>query len=259
MKLKLAVLLCACLGLLGLSSQADAANTKKGVAGNVARAGLVHATWAYDWGSGRPSNVPSGVEYVPMSWGYYGADARSTVHWANTLKAAGAKHLLTFNEPDNSSQSNLSVAFAIQGYSYLTGSSLPIGSPACADDNDGWMRSFMQQVNQKKLRMDFLTVHSYIRDPNSFLHYVDSVHDNYGKPLWITEFAPTDWQSPTKVSVAEVEKFINIVIPGLNSRSYVQRYSWYTGTLPGTGVLGTAALFNSNGTLTSVGRLYASK
>ncbi|HEX9046257.1 MAG TPA: RICIN domain-containing protein, partial [Verrucomicrobiae bacterium] len=39
---------------------------------------------------------------------------------------------------------------------------------------------------------------------------------------------------------------------------YVERFSWYCGTTPGTGVLGTAALFNSDGTLTEVGDRYRS-
>src|SRR3569833_452664 len=70
-------------------AEASYADALKGVAGEIQNAPLVGAVWAYDWGSGMPS-MPPGVEYVPMSWGYYGADQTSTVIWVTSLKNAGA-------------------------------------------------------------------------------------------------------------------------------------------------------------------------
>lgn len=247
------LLLVACLFSLSLSSEAFA--QKKGVAGNIQNAAKVGATWAYDWGSGMPA-MPAGVEYVPMSWGYYGDNKTNTVTWATSLKNRGAKFLLTFNEPNSPSQANLSVASALQGYGYLSAGPLPLISPACTDDNVVWMQQFMAGVAAQGLRCDAVAVHSYLRDPYAFLNYIDGIHNRYGKPLWITEFAPTDWASPTSVSVAEVINFIKIAIPGLESRPYVLRYSWYCGTLPGPNVLGTAALFNADGSLTAAGQAY---
>lgn len=239
--------------MLCLSTEVHA--QKKGVAGNIQNAAKVGATWAYDWGAGMPA-MPAGVEYVPMSWGYYGDNKTNTVNWATGLKNKGAKFLLTFNEPDSASQSNIPVPFALQGYSFLAAGPLPLISPASTDDNNAWMQQFMAGVASQGLRCDAVAIHSYLRDPNAFLSYVDSIHNRYGKPVWITEFAPTDWKSPTTVTVAEVINFIKVAIPGLESRSYVQRYSWYCGTLPGPNVLGTAALFNADGTLTAAGAAY---
>jgi|GEM_PF-3880572 len=247
------LLLTACIMMVSVSSEARA--QKKGVAGNIQNAAKVGATWAYDWGAGMPK-MPAGVEYVPMSWGYYGGSKTSTVTWATNLKNAGAKHLLTFNEPNSTSQSNLSVASALQGYSFLSAGPLPLVSPACTDDNVTWMQQFMAGVAAQSLNCEAVAVHCYLRDPHAFLTYIDGIHSRYGKPLWITEFAPTDWASPTSVSVAEVVNFIKIAIPGLQSRSYVARYSWYCGTLPGPNVLGTAALFNADGSLTAAGIAY---
>lgn len=239
--------------MLGISPQAHA--QKKGVAGNIQNAAKVGASWAYDWGAGMPA-MPAGVEYVPMSWGYFGDNKTNTVAWATSLKTKGAKFLLTFNEPNSSSQSNLTVASALQGYGFLSAAPLPLISPACTDDNVVWMQQFMAGVASQGLRCDAVAVHCYLRDPHAFLNYIDGIHNRYGKPLWITEFAPTDWASPTTVTVAEVINFIKIAIPGLESRSYVARYSWYCGTLPGPNVLGTAALFNSDGSLTAAGIAY---
>src|SRR5665213_3179648 len=105
-------MICAAFGLIGLTGESQA-DPLKGVAGQVSNAPSVGATWAYDWGSGMPS-IP-GVEYVPMARGDYGGSELDTVNWVNGLQAAGAKEVLAFNEPDNSSQSNLSVSSALQG------------------------------------------------------------------------------------------------------------------------------------------------
>lgn len=228
----------------------------KGVAGQVQNAPLVGAVWAYDWGSGMPK-MPSGVEYVPMSWGYYGASKTDTVNWVEGLKAAGALDVLAFNEPDNSTQSNLSVQTALQGYSYLSAGPLPVISPGCMDDSDSWMQSFMAGAESAGLNVPAVAVHAYQSTASSFLGYIDWIYSLYGKPLWITEFAPTDWQSPTGVSATACIQFINTVLPALATRPYVARYSWYCGTEPGVNVLGTAALFNPDNTLTAVGMAYA--
>jgi hypothetical protein len=201
--------------------------------------------------------MPTGVEYVPMSWGYYGGDETSTVGWVNWLQSLGAKELLAFNEPDNSSQSNLTVQSALQGYTYLSAGNLPVISPAGMDDGDSWMKTFMSDSASKGLNVPAVAVHAYQGTAASFLNYIDWIHNLYGKPLWITEFAPTDWQSPTGVSATDCIHYINTVLPALQSRDYVARYSWYCGTQPGTGVLETAALFNPDNTLTAVGMTYA--
>jgi hypothetical protein len=234
-------------------------DAEQGVAGQIQNAPLVNAVWAYDWGAGMPS-MPSGVEYVPMWWSYYGASQASDNTAAASLASAGALNLLSFNEPDNSSQANLTTAYALQGYAEEAAACSAAGlgsiSPACANDEDSWMQSFMSSASSQGLYMSAVAVHAYQSTASSFLSYVDSVYNMYGVPLWITEFAPTDWASPTTIGVDDCVAFINTAIPGLNSRSYVARYSWYCGTMPGNGVLGTAALFNSDNTLTEVGNCY---
>ena len=251
------LLLGICLAASCFSPAAQA--QKKGVAGQPQNAAKVGATWAYDWGSGMPA-LAAGVEYVPMWWGFYGASQASDTASAQALKAKGAKNLLTYNEPDHTDQANLSVASALVGFKQAgiacTTAGLTCISPAAADDNDAWMVQFMAGVSTQGLRCDDVAVHSYLRDPNGFLSYIDGIHNRYGKNLWITEFAPTDWATPTAVSTTEVMNFIKIVIPGLQSRAYVARYSWYCGTSPGTGCLQTAALFNPDGSLTEVGKTY---
>jgi hypothetical protein len=249
----------ASVALLSFSPQAQAGS--KGTAGQCANANQVNAAWTYNWGAGKPSNLPSGVEFYPMWWSYYGSTQTADTAALTALVNGGAPVLLMYNEPDNSSQSDLTTAYALQGYTHASVAAKSIGfgnliSPACADDGDTWMSEFMAAVKANGLLCHAVAIHCYDSSASSFLSYVDGIHNKYGYNVYVTEFAPTDWASPTTIGVNDCVNFINTAIPGLNSRSYVLDYSWYCGTMPGNGVLGTAALFNSDNTLTEVGNCY---
>ena len=258
-KCNTAVMLGASVALLSLSPSANAA--LKGTAGACNWANEVGATWTYNWGAGKPGNLAPGVEFYPMWWAYYGATQAQDTAALDALVAGGAPVLLMYNEPDNASQANMTTASALQGYSHASIAARAIGfgnliSPACADDNDTWMQTFMAGVKSQGLLCHAVAIHCYNSTASGFLSYVDGIHNRYGYNVYVTEFAPTDWQTPTTITVADCQAFMATAIPGLKSRSYVLDYSWYCGTTPGTGVLQTAALFNSNGTLTTLGAQY---
>lgn len=248
-----------CIALLSATSVALGAN--KGTAGQCANANKVNAIWTYNWGSSAPGNLPAGVEFYPMWWSYYGASQSQDTAALTALKNAGYPVLLMYNEPDNTSQANLTTAYALQGYTHASIAARSIGfnnliSPACADDNDTWMQQFMAAVKSQNLLCHAVAIHCYLSSASSFLSYVDGVHNRYGFNVYVTEFAPTDWKSPTGITVADCQSFMSTAVPGLKSRGYVLDYSWYCGTLPGTGVLQTAALFDSSGNLTTLGTQY---
>jgi len=244
-----------------LCTQANAA--QKGTAGQCANANKVNATWTYNWGGGAPSNLPAGVQFYPMWWSYYGATQTADTAGLTSIKNAGYPVLLTYNEPDHTDQANLTTAYALQGYTHISVASQAIGfpniiSPACADDNSTWMAQFMAAVKSQGLVCHAVAIHAYQSTASSFLSYVDSIHTKFGYNVYVTEFAPTDWKSPTAITVANCQSYMSTAIPGLKSRGYVLDYSWYCGTVPGTGVLGTAALFDTSGNLTTLGTQYKS-
>jgi len=254
------LLLGGCVALLGFSPQAQGA--LKGTAGQCSNAYKVGATWTYNWGSGTPSGL-NGVEFYPMWWSYYGATQTADTAALDALVSGGAPVLLMYNEPDNTSQANLTTAYALQGYTHASVAAKAIGfgnliSPACANDTDTWMQEFMAAVKSQGLLCHAVAIHCYDSSASAFLSFVDSVHSTYGYNVYVTEFAPTDWKSPTAITVADCQSFMSTAVPGLKSRSYVLDYSWYCGTLPGTGVLETAALFDSSGNLTTLGTQYKS-
>ena len=236
---------------------------KKGTAGGCQWANLVNASWTYGWGSATPANLAPGVLWYPMWWAFYGGTQAGINASLAQLVTNGAPVLLMYNEPDNASQANMSVASALQGYGLTSVASRLLGfnnlvSPACADDGDTWMWEFMNAMTASNLLCSAVAIHNYDETSSQFLSYVDGIHNDFGYNVYVTEFAPTDWQTPTSITVADCQAYMSNAIPGLKSRSYVLGYSWYAADQPGTGALGTAALFNTNGTLTTLGSQYKS-
>ena len=137
----------------------------------------------------------------------------------------------------------MTVAQAISSWTQISntfaGSSTKLVSPAVEDSSSGqqWLASFMSQAKAANLTVDAIALHWYDistpTDPagaaSQFLSRVDSYHNSYGLPVLITEFAIHDWSGSYPVSqmIAANQTFLNDVIPGLESRSYVAGYSWY--------------------------------
>ncbi|MCA9259525.1 MAG: hypothetical protein KDA61_10020, partial [Planctomycetales bacterium] len=64
---------------------------------------------------------------------------------------------------------------------------------------------------------------------NSFLNRVASYHNQYNKPVFITEFALHDWGGAySDAEMIEANRiFLDVVVPELEQRDYVLGYSWY--------------------------------
>ena len=218
--------------------------------------------WFYSWGGDKPAGTPKNIEFVPMAWGYYGNKDDSEVKWLSKMQGQpGVAHFLGFNEPDGKGQANLSVESALDGWQYLNQLRVPIGSPAAEHADGAWMQKFMSGIEQKKYRVDFVTVHWYGgANPSEFLGHLAHVHELYHRPLWITEFCPGDWSAgpdhPNRYTPQQIAEFMKKVLPAMNKLDYVQRYSWYSAGVDEY-ALGTGALFNKDGSLTELGHIYA--
>ena len=221
--------------------------------------------WMYTWGSVRPSDLPKQIDFAPMMWG----DAREPVMSKKLesiregVQAGNFDCLMGFNEPDQSSQSNMTVDRVVELWPRLMEIETPLVSPGCVHPDREWMRQFMDRVDQEDLRVDFVAVHTY--GGPSVEHLVkrlESVHQMYGRPLWITEMAVGDWNAKTveqnRHSAASIEAFMRELLPALEEMPCVARYAWFSAA-PTNAHLGTATLFDSVGRLTPLGRIYAER
>ena len=224
--------------LLSADAGAEVLSSKRGFADVNANYNNLQATgagWYYTWDR-NPTNSSFGADFYPMF--KHGFDV--TTGNVNTAISRNPKYVLGFNEPERSSQGNTTVAQAVAVwdnlYDPLHAAGISVVSPAVSDDGAGqtWLSQFMAQKSSK---VDAVAFHWYgvstPNDPigaaNSFISRVDSYHNSYNRPVWITEFAIHDWGGIyTDQQVRDANAtFLNNVIPRLESRSYVAGYAWY--------------------------------
>ena len=217
--------------------------------------------WYYTWSA--RYYVTTSPAFVPMIKDARRLLEQDAIGWVTRqLPATRTKHLLGFNEPDFKTQANMSVDEAIRLWPKLMATGLRLGSPAPAGTNSLWLESFMAKAKSKGLRVDFVTMHRYAwPKADDFLNKVTMLHEKYGKPVWVTEYAVADWNATsTRRSVysrAQTEDFMRATVAGMRAMPFVERFAWKTrgATDP---KMGCSALFHTDGSLTSTGRLYAS-
>jgi hypothetical protein len=191
-------------------------------------------TWAYNWAGSLSGSLPTDVEFIPMLWG-----ASAFSGWLTTIEtvlSSGSNYILGFNEPDMSSQANMSPADAAAYYlQYITpyAGQAKLISPAVTSSTDAgvglsWFDSFITQCADCSITG--LAVHWYGNTADEFKSFVteaiSTASANNLSELWITEFALSADASGTS-DLAATTAFLNEVIPWLESQSAVTRYSYF--------------------------------
>ncbi len=233
------------------SLRAQSPSDKLGWAGGGNIQGEVNpsnANWYYSWWHNKPAgNANANAEWIPLIKYVNG-------NFQNNLNIVAGYNdvdtLLVLNEPERVDQSNVSVATALSVWPQVQ-TTLPnhkLVSPAVSDTQDGrdWLDAFFAQVDASNgnadpnddLRVDAVAFHWYGSDSannpvgaaNNFLNRVDWYHTQYNRPVWITEFAIHDWnENETDAAILNANRiFLETVIPGLESRSYVEKYAYYS-------------------------------
>ncbi|KAL2316455.1 Cell wall protein Asl1 [Schizosaccharomyces pombe] len=211
--------------------------------------------WYYNWGS-YSSGLSSSFEYVLNQH-----DA-SSLSSASSVFTGGAT-VIGFNEPDLSAAGNpIDAATAASYYlQYLTplresGAIGYLGSPAISNVGEDWLSEFMSACSDCKI--DFIACHWYGIDFSNLQDYINSLA-NYGLPIWLTEFACTNWDDSNLPSLDEVKTLMTSALGFLDGHGSVERYSWFApATELGAGVGNNNALISSSGGLSEVGEIYIS-
>jgi hypothetical protein len=244
--------------------------TKKGIglpansSGYADKLAALKVTWTYSWGANIPHSMPAGVEFVPMVWGLRHSETQDSFYKRLATEAEAGKFntLLGFNEPDGADQANLPVADALAAWPKLMSVGVRLGSPAGVHPDVPWMTDFMRAAKKDKLRVDFITVHWYggAADGGAFISYLSKIHALYNKPIWITEFCPADWNAgpnrKNKNTPQQVAQFMKAVVPVLKRTPWIERFAWFSSD-PASPRLGCSTLFNADGSLTDLGKIYA--
>lgn len=206
----------------------------------------IGANWYYNW---TPGGNGSGIEFVPMIKGGFNVNDKA---FKRIRGYENATALLGYNEPERTKQGNLSVEAGIKHWPKLVKlaeeMNLRLGSPAPSSDLGGlkWLERFMEQAEDKDLRVDFIAVHWYGgTDAGRFEGMIDSLYRNYRRPIWVTEF--NGWSGTED----EHYDFLKDSLKFLERDRNVERYAYFE---PGKGK--PHSLFKKDGSLTRMGELY---
>jgi hypothetical protein len=222
------------------AAPASAGSAKKGisVANDYRSSGSalpnMGARWYYTWAStNRGVGAPGGAEFVPMIWG---PGSVNDTELSNARRSG--RTLLGFNEPDLSGQAAMSPEHALSLWPRLQATGMRLGAPAVAWGGDipgGWLDRFMAVARARNLKVDFIPLHWYGGDfsanaTRQLETYLRNVHNRYKKPIWLTEYALTDFSvnPPRYPTHQQQEAFVQASTRMLNGLSFVERYSWFT-------------------------------
>ncbi len=249
----------ATLALLPIS--AYAAN-KRGLAwptGNVDRPDMFGSkvSWLYNWSPNPTPNSPQ--QFIPMQW-----NDNDIGSLASRVHSASAPAILTFNEPERGDQAKRSPEQAadewIQWIEPLRKAGVRCGSPGISSAPEGaaWMIRFLSLIRARGSDVDFYAFHWYGETVGQFYDYIWSAYYQIGnnKPVWITEFAPTNWSDDNPLSKEAVEDFARQSLPYLDSLDWVERYAWFGAMRDVSHVGKWAAMIDGNGQLNDLGRIY---
>jgi len=193
-------------------------------------------TWSWDYAPLAIGNT--NLEWVPMLHSQGGA-----ADFIGKIRSGAydnVKNILLFNEPDlnyppyayaldvnTAISTTLQVFQAIQarGKSW----SARVGTPAMSY-NMGWLQQYLAGVKSQcpTCKFSFVPVHMYTTDANAFKANVQNYYNTFGLPVWVTEFAATDFSSRGwQMSLPDVQNFMSDTTNWLNAQSWVERYSWF--------------------------------
>ena len=212
------------------------AGRKRGVSGgDASAAAALNAGWYYTWYIEPVADVPA--EFVPMI--AHGRDANSWYYdRLRKLKAGGrVTTLLGFNEPERKDPGGqVSVDDAVRAWPDFERLGLRLGSPAPAFDKAGraWLEDFLFKAAAKHLRVDFIAVHWYgdvapgPAAADAFMAWLTQLHDEFHKPIWVTEFAGLNWDwLHHPITAEQNQRFVAALEPQLERTPWVERYCWF--------------------------------
>lgn len=227
---------------------------------NINRVKQLNPYWNYSWNYNYAPDQPDYIEFIPMTWSKFTPELFYEAVMP-LVESGHIKRALGFNEPDQTGQANMTVEEALELWPALQNLKIPLGSPAPANGRGEWLEQFMQGIEERGYRVDYICIHVYAGPNVSGLkNYVNDVYNKYKKPILITEFAAADWNASTpsdnKWTEEQVLNYMKDALDYLESDDRVLGYAWFPfSQTSGPGC--RSALYNQDGTLTKLGEYYA--
>ncbi len=209
----------------------------------------MNCTWLYTWSADQSSK--NNYEYVPEKWQRYWPS------WDEINNKENISHVIAYNEPDHTEQSNITVAQAVAQWPEFMKSGLRIGSPACTEFST-WLYPFIDSIKARNYRCDYVVIHAYWGGLSATQWYnnLKAIYQRTGRPLWIKEWNnganwTTEWW-PDGYSESLTKQFneLKAILNVMDTASFVERYSIYNW------VGYKRMLISDDGWVTPAGELY---
>ena len=253
--------------------------TKKGICVNTNDMGAavdpadLNCGWYYNWGyrSFKEQNYTNkkfdNLEFVPMIWGIPSVAFNKIFESTNNQ---GYKFMLGYNEPDLQWESDVSYGKAANDWNYnfvKYKDKMRLGSTSVSyfpSMNNAWWPVYWNALGASgRNETSFIALHNYQKfydgkeSALQYLEALDATYEKYRKPIWLTEFAVWKFDKSDKSGAAKTQEFMKIVLKGLNQRSYVERYSWFSPSYEEKAASSSSLFVYSTGEITLPGKIYA--
>jgi hypothetical protein len=200
-------------------------------------------------GIGAPwDSIGSDLDQIPSNqkvgwyhnWETYRAKGGNQLEYVATLRTGhpddiqrfqtnmptnGARSLICLNEPNESSQANLSPQDAARIWRQYCWPQKQRGirlvAPSISNGQNGipWLQTFISLT--RDVPPDVISAHYYGTDGYDMIHFVQSLHDHFGMPVWIPEFAHLNNNVYDQRGLqAQVRQW-------MDSQWWIEKYAWF--------------------------------
>ncbi|HWY30390.1 MAG TPA: glycosyl hydrolase [Candidatus Acidoferrum sp.] len=200
---------------------------KKGCAGYEGDYSQFGLDWAYNYNDNTSVGLPASVDFAPMihdaNWEPLSDVQSRSAGWRSQ---APPDYLLTYNEPDNVSQANMTTSQVLGLWPQLQALGVPLVSPAMQNTFDAWAYDFFSLISSNHYRVDYTAVHLYV-PPNaaSLIGDLQSAYTTWGRPVWLTEFSPVDWNNTQSWSENDDYNFLAEFMWQAEGQDWLKRYA----------------------------------
>jgi len=150
----------------------------------------------------------------------------------SVVKAGYADCLIGFNEPNLSSQSNLSPEDAAQiwmnvsdplknqGYSTIV-------TPAVTSAPNGvqWLQDFFKACTN--CRFTAMALHYYGTNSQGMIDYLNHMHNTFNMDIWVTEYAAEDFTGGPQSDEEQITAFMRNITTWMDQTSFIRKYFPY--------------------------------
>ncbi|KAF8679582.1 Flavodoxin-like fold [Rhizoctonia solani] len=211
----------------------------------------------YTWSPYNPDTTGKlGIRFLPMLWG-----TKQKSSFTEQVKSVTGEYILGFNEPNQGDQSNMSAA---DGAALWKSMILPLKakgakliSPATTSAPSGkqWIQDMMNACGEDQCQFDFIGLHWYGTDVESFKAYVNDFWKTFNKPLIISEYACQDFSGGPQCTKQQTETFHYTMGAWFDQHEGVAMYSPFGFMKDMGNVNPDNQLMNQDGTPNNLGRI----